>query len=60
MIFVPFLLRCFLEQRLEEFPRVGCWNLHDVLRPAGRDDGAAATAALGAEVDDVVGRLDDV
>ena len=45
MIFVPFLLRCFLEQRLEEFPRVGCWNLHDVFRPAGRDDGAAAAAA---------------
>ena len=60
MIFVPFLLRCLLEQRLEEFPRVGCWNLHDVFRPAGRDDGAAAAAALGAEVDDVVGRLDNV
>ena len=32
----------------------------DLLWGAGRDDGAAAMAALGAEVDDPVGGLDDV
>src|SRR5690606_18784863 len=32
----------------------------DLLGRAGRDDGAAPGAALRSEVDDVVGRLDDV
>lgn len=34
--------------------------LRDLLRGAGGDDGAAAAAALGAEVDDIVGAFDDV
>ena len=35
-------------------------NLRDFLRCASRDDLAAAGTAFGAEVDDVVGGLDDV
>lgn len=48
------------EQWPEELARVRRGHLDDVLGTARRDDRAALVAALGAEVDDVVGRLDDV
>ncbi len=50
------------EQWPEELARVRRRHLDDddVLGTACRDDGTALVAPLGAEVDDVVGRLDDV
>ena len=48
------------EQRLDELAGVARRDLRDLLGRAGRDDLAAGRAALGAEVDDPVGGLDDV
>src|SRR5579862_8770899 len=44
----------------EELPRVGLCVASDLLRGAGGDDLAALVAALGTEIDEPVGRLDDV
>ena len=49
-----------LEQRLDELAGVAARDLRDLLGRAGRDDLAAGGAALGAEIDDPVGGLDDV
>src|ERR1051325_2782139 len=48
------------EERTEELAGVGRRDARDLLRRAGGDDLAAARAPLGAEVDDVIGGLDDV
>lgn len=48
----------FLQHPLEILPGVGGGTLCHLLGGAGDDDIAAAVAALGAEVDDVVGGLD--
>src|SRR5690606_4754672 len=48
------------ENRPQKLTGVGTLHPRDLLRRAGRDDLAAARAPLGAEVDDPVGRLDDV
>src|SRR5204863_9909219 len=49
-----------LEERLDELAGVACGDAGDLLGGAGGDDLAAGGAALGAEVDDPVGGLDDV
>ena len=48
----------FLQHPLEILPGVGGGTLCHLLGGAGDDDIAAAVAALGAEVDDVVGSLE--
>ena len=48
------------EQRPEELARVRLRHFDDVLGAPRRHDGAALVAALRAEVDDVVRRLDDI
>src|SRR5262245_9286522 len=48
------------QEGLQELARVALLVFRYVLRGAGGDDGAAAGAALGAHVDEPVGRLDDV
>ena len=53
-------LRGALQHGPEILPREGVRVLRDLLRGAGGDDGAAAAAAFGAEVDDIVGAFDDV
>ena len=50
----------FRQHRLEKRARVAPLHLDQVLRRARGDDLAAAVAALGPEVDDPVGRLDDL
>src|SRR5437588_8468672 len=53
-------LGLLLQQRCQELAGVGLGRLGHPLRRALHDHGAAAIATLGAEVDDPVGRLDDV
>src|SRR6185436_7312123 len=48
------------EERGEELPGVRLRRLRDLLRRALDDDAATALAALGTEVDDPIGALDDV
>ncbi len=49
-----------IQMRLEEPPRVGRLARGDFFGSAGDDDLAARVAALGPEVDHVIGCLDDV
>src|SRR5690606_19066265 len=49
-----------LQQRAQEAAGVGGGDADNLLRRAGGNDAAAAVAALGAEIDDPVGGLDDV
>src|SRR5919202_2583293 len=48
------------EVRFEEAPGVRGGRAHDLFGRAGGDEPAAGVAALGAEVYDVVGGLDDI
>ena len=58
MLFASAVL--FFEQGPEELARVRLRHFDDVLGAPRRHDGAALVAALRAEVDDVVRRLDDI
>ena len=49
-----------LQHALDKVPGVGALHLGHLLRRALGDDGAAAVAALGAQVHDMVGAFDDV
>src|ERR1043165_4974703 len=49
-----------VEERAERLARVRLFNFGDLFGRARRDDAAAAPTAFGAEVYDVVGRLDYV
>lgn len=51
---------CTLYQLRQILSGIALLILSDFLRRAGRDDRAAAVAAFGTEVDDMVDRLDDV
>ncbi len=48
------------QNSLQELPGIALPDFRDFLRRALGDHGAAAVAALGAEVDDIVGGLDHV
>lgn len=48
------------QDRREVLAREGSGMAGDVLRRAGRKDLSAAAAAFGAEIDDPVGRFDDI
>src|SRR3954469_19851007 len=49
-----------LEHTAQVAPRMRCFDARDFLRRAAGDDRSAARAALGTEIDDVVGGLDHV
>ena len=53
---LPVAFQC----RFQKFPRVAAVARGAFLRRAGKDELAAAVAALGPEVDDVVGALDHI
>src|SRR5690349_7773389 len=57
---LPRLAVCLLQHRGQKLPRVTPRRLDDILRRTPRNDLSAAVAALGAEVDDPVGGLDDL
>ena len=44
----------------QESSRVGVLALGDLFRRPGRDDFSAGVPAFGAEIDDVIGGLDDI
>ena len=49
-----------LQHLFQILPCIGALTLGDLFRCAGGDDLAAVVPALGSQVDDVVGGLDDV
>ena len=57
---MPVLIFLFFQQRFQILPRKGSGILRDLLGRSLCDDLTAHIAALGTEVDDVVGCLDQV